>query len=44
MERKLLRWAAVPVIEFSGAAEEQARSQRDLLVHALQAGIGIVIL
>jgi CzcA family heavy metal efflux pump len=31
-------------VEFSGAAEEQARSQRDLLVHAVIAGIGIIIL
>ncbi|HEV2116277.1 MAG TPA: efflux RND transporter permease subunit [Terriglobales bacterium] len=31
-------------VEFSGTAEEQARSQRDLLVHALLAGIGIIIL
>jgi CzcA family heavy metal efflux pump len=31
-------------VEFSGAAQEQARSQRDLLVHAVIAGIGIVIL
>lgn len=31
-------------MEFSGTAEEQARSQRDLLVHAAIAGIGIVIL
>jgi Cu/Ag efflux pump CusA len=31
-------------VEFSGTAEEQARSQRDLLVHSLLAGIGIVIL
>jgi len=31
-------------VEFSGAAQEQARSQRDLLVHAMIAGIGIVIL
>ncbi len=31
-------------IQFSGTAEEQARSRRDLLVHSLLAGIGIVIL
>src|SRR5438128_7322492 len=31
-------------VEFSGTAEEQARSQRDLLVHAALAGIGIIIL
>ncbi|HLX76068.1 MAG TPA: efflux RND transporter permease subunit [Terriglobales bacterium] len=31
-------------VEFSGTAEEQARSQRDLLVHSLLAGIGIIIL
>ncbi len=31
-------------VEFSGAAEEQARSQRDLLAHALLAALGIIIL
>lgn len=31
-------------VEFSGTAEEQARSQRDLLVHSVLAGIGIIIL
>lgn len=31
-------------VEFSGTAQEQSRSQRDLLVHALIAGIGIIIL
>ncbi len=31
-------------VEFSGTAEEQARSQRDLLVHAALAGVGILIL
>ncbi|MBZ5512875.1 MAG: efflux RND transporter permease subunit [Acidobacteriia bacterium] len=31
-------------VEFSGTAEEQARSQRDLLVHAILAGLGIIIL
>jgi len=31
-------------VEFSGTAEEQARSQRDLLVHSLLAGVGIIIL
>jgi CzcA family heavy metal efflux pump len=31
-------------VEFSGAAEEQARSQRDLLVHSFLAGLGIILL
>jgi len=31
-------------VEFSGAAEEQARSQRDLLVQSILAGLGIVLL
>jgi Cu/Ag efflux pump CusA len=31
-------------LEFSGAAEEQARAQRELLIHSLLAGVGIVIL
>jgi Cu/Ag efflux pump CusA len=31
-------------LQFSGTAEEQARSQRDLLVHSVLAGIGIVLL
>jgi CzcA family heavy metal efflux pump len=31
-------------VEFSGTAEEQSRSQRDLLVHAIIAGIGIILL
>jgi CzcA family heavy metal efflux pump len=31
-------------VEFSGTAAEQARSLRDLLVHALLAGLGIVLL
>ncbi|HEX6908077.1 MAG TPA: efflux RND transporter permease subunit [Terriglobales bacterium] len=31
-------------VEFSGTAEEQARSQRALLVHSLLAAIGIIIL
>lgn len=31
-------------VEFSGAAEEQARSQRDLLVHSLLAALGIILL
>jgi Cu/Ag efflux pump CusA len=31
-------------VEFSGTAEEQARSQRDLLVHSVLAGIGIILL
>jgi CzcA family heavy metal efflux pump len=31
-------------IQFSGTAEEQARSRRDLLVHAVLAGFGIIIL
>src|SRR5438445_2618385 len=31
-------------VEFSGTAEEQARSQRDLLVYAALAGVGIIIM
>ncbi len=31
-------------VEFAGTAQEQARSQRDLLIHAIIAGIGISIL
>jgi len=31
-------------VEFSGTAEEQARSQRDLLVHSALAGLGIILL
>ena len=31
-------------VEFSGAAEAQARSRQDLLVHSLLAGVGIVLL
>jgi CzcA family heavy metal efflux pump len=31
-------------IEFTGASREQARSRRDLLVHSLLAGIGILML
>lgn len=31
-------------VEFSGTAEEQARSRRDLLIHSALAGIGILIL
>ena len=44
--RRIARLAlpAGDYVEFSGTAEEQARSQRDLLVHSLLAGIGIIIL
>ncbi|PYK59571.1 MAG: CusA/CzcA family heavy metal efflux RND transporter, partial [Verrucomicrobia bacterium] len=31
-------------LEFSGAAEEQTKSQRELLIHSLIAGVGIVLL
>ena len=31
-------------VEFAGTGQEQARSQRDLLVHAIMAGVGIVLL
>lgn len=31
-------------VEFAGAAEAQARSRRDLLLHSLIAGVGIVLL
>jgi CzcA family heavy metal efflux pump len=45
--RKILegiRFTAGSTVEFGGAAEEQARSRRDLLVHSLFAGVGIVLL
>lgn len=43
------RIARVPLpagayVEFSGTAQEQARSQRDLLVHSILAAIGIILL
>ena len=43
------RIARVPLpagayVEFSGTAQEQARSQRDLLVHSVLAAIGIILL
>jgi CzcA family heavy metal efflux pump len=44
---KLTREVALPAgahIEFAGTAEAQAQSQRDLLVNASLAGIGIIIL
>lgn len=31
-------------LEFTGAAEEQARSRKDLMVHSLLAGVGIILL
>ncbi len=45
-QQRISRLAFPPAVyvEFSGAAQEQSRSQRDLLVHAVIAGIGIVIL
>jgi CzcA family heavy metal efflux pump len=39
-----LRFPAGVYVEFSGTADEQARSERDLAVHAVIAGIGIVLL
>jgi CzcA family heavy metal efflux pump len=39
-----LKLPAGVYVEFSGTAEEQARSQRDLLVHSILAGLGIIIL
>ena len=35
---------AASYVEFSGTAEAQARSRRDLLVHSALAGVGIVLL
>src|SRR5262249_48347859 len=46
-KRKMAREVELPPgahLEFAGAAEAQAQSQRDLLVHSLLAGIGIVLL
>jgi len=46
-KRKIAKDVALPPgahVEFAGAAEAQAQSQRDLLVNALLAGIGIVLL
>src|SRR5262249_14500267 len=46
-KRKIAREVELPPgahLEFAGAAEAQAQSQRDLLVHSLLAGIGIVLL
>ncbi len=44
--RRIARLALPPnvYLEFSGTAEEQARSQRDLLVHSVLAGLGIILL
>jgi CzcA family heavy metal efflux pump len=36
--------AAGTYMEFTGTAEEQARSTRDILVHSLLAGVGLVLL
>ncbi len=46
-KRKLAREVALPPgahVEFSGAAEAQARSRRDLIVNSLLAGTGIIVL
>ncbi len=45
--QKILSAVSFPAgtyVDFSGAAREQARARRDLLVHSLLAGIGIIIL
>ncbi len=45
--RQVLSTVALPAgtyIEFTGASEAQAQSMRDLLVHSLLAGVGIVLL
>ncbi len=45
--RQVLSTVALPAgtyIEFTGASEAQAQSMRDLLVHSLLAGMGIVLL
>lgn len=46
-KKKIAQEAALPPgvhVEFTGTAEAQARSRRDLFVNALLAGIGIVLL
>lgn len=46
-KRKLAREVKLPPgahVEFAGAAEAQARSRRDLIVNALLAGTGIIVL
>jgi len=46
-KRQILSTVSLPpgtYIEFAGAAEAQARSRRDLIVHSLLAGIGIIML
>ena len=46
-KRRIAAEVALPAasyVEFGGTAEAQARSQRDLLVHSLLAGLGIVLL
>ncbi|HSB76671.1 MAG TPA: efflux RND transporter permease subunit, partial [Terriglobales bacterium] len=45
-QRRISRMTLPPgvYVEFGGTAQEQARSRRDLLVHALLAAIGIVLL
>ena len=39
-----MHFPAVVYVEFSGAAEEQAQAQRELLLHSLVAAAGIVLL
>lgn len=46
-KRKIVQDVTLPPgahVEFAGAAEAQAQSQRDLIVNALLAGVGIVLL
>ena len=39
-----LRLSAGSYVEFSGTVEAQAQSRRDLLMHSLLAGLGIILL
>lgn len=42
--RAEVRLPAGGYFEFTGAAQEEARSRRDLIVHSLMAGVGIILL
>lgn len=42
--RAEVRLPAGSYFEFTGAAQEEARSRRDLIVHSLMAGVGIILL
>ncbi len=42
--RSRVSFPAGTYVEFTGAAEAQARSKRDLLVHSLMVGVGILLL